>query len=200
MIPIHIEVLHPDMALQACRILARAFVTNPLNIMAFGPSRLARNEAFFRVGLAAMKGTKLVALNGSEILGLIHWVHSPHCQFSWIEQLHMAPAMIQGVGFASALRVMSWQSHWSQHDPDRLHAHLGPLGVSPEAQGQRIGHRLMEHFCEELDRSGIPSYLETDRPENVNFYRRFGFEETSEVMVLGVPNVLMWRNAKFPTG
>jgi len=61
------------MAPQACRILARAFVTNPLNIAAFGPLQLTRNEAFFRVGLAAMKGPKLVATDESQILGLIHY-------------------------------------------------------------------------------------------------------------------------------
>jgi hypothetical protein len=58
----------------------------------------------------------------------------------------------------------------------------------------------MEHYCEELDRTGDAGYLETDRPENVNFYRRFGFEVTDEVMVLGIPNYLMWRKAKSPTG
>ncbi len=46
MASIHIEALNRDMAPQACRMLALAFVTNPLNIAAFGPSQLARNEAF----------------------------------------------------------------------------------------------------------------------------------------------------------
>jgi ribosomal protein S18 acetylase RimI-like enzyme len=200
MASIHIEALIPDMAPQACRVLAQAFVTNPLNAAAFGPSQLARNEAFFRVGLAAMKGTKLVATDGSQILGLIHWVHSPACQFSGLEQLRMAPAMVKGVGLGPALRVASWQSSWSKHDPSRPHVHLGPLGVSPEAQGQHLGHRLMEHYCEALDRTGDSGYLETDRPENVNFYRRFGFEVTDEVRVLGIANYLMWRKAKSPTG
>ena len=200
MTDIHIEALTRERAPQACRVLAHAFVTNPLNAAAFGPSQLARNEAFFRVGLAAMKGTKLVATDGSQILGLIHWVHSPACQLSGWEQLLMAPAMVKGVGLGPALRVASWQSRWSKHDPSRPHVHLGPLGVSPEAQGQHIGHRLMEHYCEALDRNGDAGYLETDRPENVNYYRRFGFEVTDEVMVLGIPNYLMWRQAPSPRG
>lgn len=200
MASIHIEALTRERAPQACRVLAQAFVTNPLNSAAFGPSQLARNEAFFQVGLAAMKGTKLVATDGSQILGLIHWIHSPACQFSGLEKLHMVPAMVKGVGLGPALRVGSWQSTWSKHDPRLPHAHLGPLGVSPEAQGQHLGHRLMEHYCEALDRSGDAGYLETDRPENVNFYRRFGFEVTEEVMVLGIPNYLMWHQAKSPTG
>ena len=34
----------------------------------------------------------------------------------------------------------------------------------------------MEQYCKDLNRTGQAGYLETDRPENVQFYRRFGFE------------------------
>jgi hypothetical protein len=39
-------------------------------------------------------------------------------------------------------------------------------------------------------------YLETDQAENVEFYRRFGFELTNEASVLGVPNFYMRRAAR----
>jgi len=54
----------------------------------------------------------------------------------------------------------------------------------------------MERYCEEVDRTGEGGYLETDRPENVNFYRRFGFETLEEALVLGVRNYFMWRKAR----
>lgn len=199
MASIHIEALNRDMAPQACRVLAQAFVTNPLNIAAFGPSQLAKNEAFFRLGLAAMKGPKLVATDGSRIVGLIHWVPSPDCQLPWFEKLRMAPAMAKAFGLGSALRVASWLSTWSKHDPSTAHSHLGPIGVLPEVQGQHIGHGLMKEYCKELDRTGEAGYLETDRPENVSFYSRFGFEITDKVIVLGVPNYLMWREPRSRT-
>jgi hypothetical protein len=53
----------------------------------------------------------------------------------------------------------------------------------------------MERYLEQLDRSGEEGYLETDRPENVTFYARFGFETVAEIPVLGVPNYLMVRKA-----
>jgi hypothetical protein len=46
----------------------------------------------------------------------------------------------------------------------------------------------MEHYCQQLDQTGRPGYHETDRPENVAFYRRFGFETAGEAPVLGVEN------------
>lgn len=51
---IHIEPLRSELAPAAARMMAGAFVTNPLHIAAFGPSRVDRNDAFFRAGLAMM--------------------------------------------------------------------------------------------------------------------------------------------------
>ena len=193
---ISIEPFRPDMTPEASRTLARAFVTNPVHLVAFGPDQLRRNEAFFRTGLAAMKGPKLVALEGSQILGLIHWVGSPDCQFSGAEKLRMTPAMFAGFGLRSALRVSSWLSAWSKHDPSEPHSHLGPIGVDRGVQGRGIGRQLMDRYCEELDRTGTAGYLETDKPENARFYGHFGFETTGEIPVLGVTNYLMWRKAR----
>lgn len=89
----------------AARLLARAFVTNPLHVAAFGAGRLAANEAFFRTGLAAMKGPKLMAMEGSELVGVIHWVASPGCQYSLGEKLRIMPRLARNVGVRSALRV-----------------------------------------------------------------------------------------------
>jgi ribosomal protein S18 acetylase RimI-like enzyme len=193
---IRIEPFRPELTPEASRVLARAFVTNPVHVVAFGPGQLSRNEAFFRTGLAAMKGPKVVALEGSQIVGLLHSVDSSDCQFSGPEKLRMTPAMIGGFGLGSALRVSSWLSAWSKHDPSGPHSHLGPIGVEPSAQGRRIGQRLMDRYCEELDRTGTAGYLETDKPENARFYGHFGFETTDEIPVLGVPNYLMWRKAR----
>ena len=83
--------------------------------------------------------------------------------------------MVRGFGLGSALRVGSWLSVWSKSDPKTAHSHLGPIGVSPEAQGQWIGRRLMDAYCNELDRTGEAGYLETDRPENVTFLSSIWF-------------------------
>ena len=91
------------------------------------------------------------------------------------------------------MKALSWLSTWAKHDPRALHVHLGPIGVTPEAQGQRIGSRLMTRYCEALAKAREPGYLETDRPGNVAFYRRFGFETTQELPVIGVTNYFMSR-------
>lgn len=178
---------------EASGMMARAFMTNPLHVAAFGPNQFAKNVAFFRTGLSVMKGPKLAALEGPQILGMIHWVDSHICQFSGLEKLRMTPAMINGFGLRAALRVSTWLSAWAKHDPQEPHIHLGPIGIEPSAQGQGIGQQLMKRYCEVLDQSGKAGYLETDRSENVQFYQRFGFEVTDEIQILGVTNYFMWR-------
>jgi predicted N-acetyltransferase YhbS len=185
--------LEPRWHQEAVQLLARAYVTNPLNAAAFGPGRLARNEAFFRAGLAAMKGPKLVALDGARVVGFIRWVQSPGCQLPAGEKLKLLPAMLRGFGLRSALRVSTWLSTWARHDPEDTHLHLGPIAVDPPAQGRGLGRQLMARYCEAADAAGTTGYLETDRPENLPFYRGFGFETVGEVSILGVTNYFMRR-------
>ncbi|MBV9733864.1 MAG: GNAT family N-acetyltransferase [Verrucomicrobia bacterium] len=192
---ITIEEFNPEMTDDTADVLARAFVTNPLNIAVFGVDQVSANEAFFRGGLRVMRGRKLVALDGARIIGFIHWVTSPRCQISILEKLAMLPRMIQEFGLQRSLRISSWLATWSKHDPKDPHCHLGPIGIDPNAQGRGIGQRLMSLYCEDLDRTAASGYLETDRPQNIAFYQRFGFEVTHEMPVLGTPNFLMRRPA-----
>lgn len=182
-----------DMLVEAAQMLARAFVANPLHEAAFGPDQLPKNEAFFRTGLSVMKGAKHVAVDGARVVGFIHWVQAPACQFSPAEKVRMLPAMVGGLGVRSSWRVSRWLTAWSAHDPREAHLHLGPIGVDPDAQGRSVGRLLMDRYCQDLDTRARAGYLETDRPENVAFYRRFGFEVVTEAPVLGVPNFFMRR-------
>ena len=127
---------------------------------------------------------------------MIHWVASPVCQYPLAEKLRMMPRMARNVGVRPAFRVAAWLSEWSKLDPAEPHLHLGPIGVDPELQGRQIGRRLMERYCQTQDQAGIAGYLETDRPENVDFCRRFGFEVTATRPVLDVPNYFMCRRAR----
>jgi hypothetical protein len=51
----------------------------------------------------------------------------------------------------------------------------------------------MREHCQRLDADGLVGYLETDKPENVRFYERSGYEVIGEAAVVGVPNWFMRR-------
>jgi predicted N-acetyltransferase YhbS len=82
---------------------------------------------------------------------------------------------------------------WSKLDPKERHWHLGPLAVDAHLQGMGIGSKLMRVFCAKMDAAGEDAYLETDKPINVRFYERFGFEVVTEQDVIGVTNWFMLR-------
>jgi ribosomal protein S18 acetylase RimI-like enzyme len=94
------------------------------------------------------------------------------------------------VGFERARHVISTMCRL---DPDDRHVHVGPVGVEPGAQGLGIGAAMMRVACDRLDDDGELGWLETDKPENVVFYRRFGFDVDVEDLHLGFPVWFMRR-------
>jgi len=51
----------------------------------------------------------------------------------------------------------------------------------------------MERYCHHLDEMGVVGYLETDRPGNVTFYTKFGFQVVGTALIHAVPNYFMRR-------
>ena len=78
-------------------------------------------------------------------------------------------------------------------DPDEPHVHLGPIGVAPDLQRQGIGTALMQRYVEYIEAEKAAGYLETDRRDNVEFYRKFGFVVQREAIAIGAPTWHMWR-------
>lgn len=188
-----IELMTSEMTEEVLNLLARAYATNPINRAALENSSVERNRAFFRIGLQTMNGSRYVAKVGGKIVGMAHWVDSEKCQPPALDKLKLAPAMIRDLGWKSSLRIMKWLSVWSAHDPKTVHSHLGPIGVDPNVQGKGVGSALLRTHCQDLDRRNLTGYLETDRPENVPIYEKFGYRVINQTQVLGIVNYFMER-------
>jgi GNAT superfamily N-acetyltransferase len=174
-------------------ILAHAFATNPLHVSAFGAHQIDQNRSLFRLGLRQMFcGKSVVALANGQIQGYAHFSPSPHClPAPEILPFAMAP-LLKPFGKASA-PLMRWFVRWCHLDPDEPHLHLGPIGVAPQAQRQGVGTALMRCYLEHLRAENLPGYLETDKPENIEFYEKFGFVVEHEEELIGTPTWYMWR-------
>jgi len=86
-------------------------------------------------------------------------------------------------GRAAFGRLMSSLSYYEQlhkHDVPGRHWYLATLGVDPPRQGQGIGSALLRPMLARADAEGLFCYLETEKEENVPFYRRHGFEVAAE--------------------
>lgn len=190
-----IGLLQPEEILEASALLGRAMCTNPVHVAVLqGQGEKERRclEAMFRLMLKHAPGRVLLAKDSGRIVGVMRLVEAPRCYPSPVQRLIQMSLMLTTLR-GRLPRVLRWLSIWAKHDPKQPHWHLGPLGVLPERQGQGIGSRLLESFCEHLDQLQAAGYLETDRPENVRLYERFGFSVTGEAPVYGARTWFMWR-------
>jgi GNAT superfamily N-acetyltransferase len=174
-------------------LLSEAFVTNPLHVAAFGPQRIDQNRLFFRIGLRHMfAGHAFVARVSGQVRGYVHFNASPHCLPAPEEIPTVAATVLKPLG-AAIPNVINWFARWCHLDPDEPHVHLGPIGVTPELQRRGVGTALMNRYIEHLKRNQCAGYLETDRPENVEFYQKFGFVVQHREQLIGAPTWYMWR-------
>jgi ribosomal protein S18 acetylase RimI-like enzyme len=84
------------------------------------------------------------------------------------------------------------------HHPHDPHWHLAFLAVHPSAQGDGLGGALMRRTHGELDRAGVPTYLEATNADNVRLYRRAGFREMDPFEIRlpdGAAFYRMWRDS-----
>ena len=184
---------------EAVGVVARGMRDNPLHVAAYGddPDRRLACHARLTRGLFTVFTDQqpICAVRDGAIVGLTGAAPPGTCQPTAAQRVKLIPALV-GLGPRTAARVGSWISTWAKHDPDEPHVHLGPLAVDAHLQCQGIGSEIMREHCRRLDSAGAAGYLETDKPENVRFYERFGYEVIADAPVLGVPNWFMRRGAR----
>jgi hypothetical protein len=187
-------------ALVAAAVLGRGMRDNPLHVAAFGTDPVFRERALEGMFAPVLrqqsaKGPILGAFRGDVLLGVCGMVPPGRCRSSLGAKLGAVPGLLRVAGLGASLRVALWIGRWSSFDPDEPHWHLGPVAVERPLQGKGIGSELLREFCRRVDADGRAAYLETDRPENVRLYERFGFRTVRREPVLGVPSWFMLRAA-----
>jgi len=183
----------------AARVVSRGMRDNPANIQAFAIEDAARRtrslERFFGPVLHGLskRGIVMAAFRDGALVGVCGMARPGLCQPTLLEKMRLLPAVLFDNPLATPVRVLRWAGEWARRDPTDSHWHLGPVAVDTHLQGQGIGGAMMAAFCARMDQVHSISYLETDKPENVGFYQKFGFRVIGDAKVLGVPNWFMSR-------
>lgn len=96
-------------------------------------------------------------------------------------------ALVQGARYLFAIEAAHLEDpHW----------YLLLLVVDPAAQRSGIGALLQQEMLTRADADGLDCYLETQKEENVPYYRRFGYEVDQELRpVAGGPPLYTMRRA-----
>lgn len=97
------------------------------------------------------------------------------------------PALVKGARYLLSMEAA--------HPKEEMW-YLMLLCVDPSAQRSGIGARLQESMLRGADDDGIDCYLETQKPDNVPYYGRFGYELVRELSPVkaGPPLFLMRRS------
>jgi ribosomal protein S18 acetylase RimI-like enzyme len=195
---VEIQPIHREELPQAFDVLGKAFATQPSSIAIYKGRTQSDIEQGMKITFGAMlkylPGQVYVAKHDDSIVGVMRIVEWPSCQMKPLQIIKALPSLIKAGGLGEMLRGMKMRGTWANKDPKKPHWHLDPLGVVPNLQGQGIGSKMMEYYCNHLDKLGMSAYHETDRSENVKFYERFGFKVTGEEMIMDFPNWYMWRS------
>jgi ribosomal protein S18 acetylase RimI-like enzyme len=184
----------------AIPIIARGMRDNPLHVSALGydaRTRAARLTRMFALAMPMIlkKGVLLGAFADNTLAGVAGMVPPGRCRPTFIENVTLLPRMIPAIGVSAFARAGRWLATWGTHDLAEPHWHLGPVAVDAHLHGRGIGTALMEEYCARLDHLAAVGYLETDKPKNVAFYEKFGFQTVAEAPVLETPNWFMRRPA-----
>lgn len=99
------------------------------------------------------------------------------------------------VGLAAIGRYAAYEAAWKQGAPGMPHHYLGVLGVEPGVQGTGTGVRLLDEVSAivNADAESHGTWLDTENPVNVGFYRRRGFLVAAERRIGGVTIWGMWK-------
>jgi ribosomal protein S18 acetylase RimI-like enzyme len=176
---------------EAATLAVRAFQFDPFFVwLCSRPLLRARGlGVFFRSQLAgfAALGERTEAYaarrGDGQLLGVAVWLRPG----SW--PLPVRTQLRQGLGAFWALwPVPSALVHGTRYllaieksHPREPLWYLYLMASDPSAQRVGIGTALHQKMLEQADADGLPSYLETQKQENVVYYRRFGYEVVTEL-------------------
>lgn len=181
---------------EAVAVLARAFWRDPFfEYFARDPLHEYRTHpGFQRAALDAPRtvGTVVAATDGATgtILGVAGWVPpDPPGSARWRstrETALMVPTFVRIRHRRVARAVLA---ECERRHPTAPHRYLAILGVDPSAQGRGVGAALLRDGLARSDAEGVSTYLETQKPDNLAWYGRFGFAEVGTVTGRGAPTL-----------
>jgi GNAT superfamily N-acetyltransferase len=167
---------------EVAQVAARAFHTDPFFIHLSPDAMLrARGLGIFFRGIAkniGPKGLRYVARCNGQIIGVA--VYLPPGAYPLSVGLQVAQlattvralivrpkALIDGTKYLAAM---------DKAHPKEEGYYLQLLATDPEFQGRGVGTALQAAVLEHCDQEQLHCYLETQKEDNLAYYRRFGHE------------------------
>lgn len=194
---VEVRPLRAEELTAAGTVAARALSTSPTSYWVSGDDPVARLRLSLDVfvGFVEEQSAPIGALLGGHVVGICGARAPGGCiGATTSDEMRVLPDTIGEPGDIS--RGLYVWALLCGHDLDERHWHLGPVAVEPVLQGVGIGGLMLRAFAAQMDDEGEIAWLETDKPENVVFYHRAGFEVVEELTEHGLTNWWMRRDPR----
>jgi len=182
------------------RMLARAFLDDPVASWAWRPDRLRPKalERFQRQRLLQLLADDAVWTT-AELDCAALWAAPGRWKTTLIQDAVFLPCFAHPrLALRAPLVVAGWLDLERRHPTKPPHYYLAVLGTDPARQGRGLGSAALAPVLEQCDRDGVGAFLESSKERNVDFYARHGFRVTEEIRLLRGPK--MWHMWREPPG
>lgn len=188
----------------AVECLKDAFEDDPLwnEIFKNDPDKDRALTGFYTCPLLyGMKFGK-VYTTSPEIEGVAAWVPGKYANMTMLNMLRsgaLSYGMTMGKESMRNLGILSKQlgPERKRLMKEKRYLYVMIIGISSANQGQGQGSKLMEAMKEECDREKLYLYLETEKEENLSFYKKHGFTVLQKIVIENL-NVPMWLMERKP--
>jgi GNAT superfamily N-acetyltransferase len=182
---------------EIARTLAEAFFLDPVWSWAFDDrtQRKAQHEAWFRLLVHSALPYQWVWTTAGYEAATV-WVPPGCSELNEADEALLEAMLKESLGARAELVFEVFDCFEAAHPRTLDHYYLGLLGTHTEHRGAGIGMHLLRENLVRLDDLGLPAYLESTNPANLERYEGVGFA-VYEVFDLpdGGPTVTtMWRD------
>lgn len=193
-LPITRQTLH-----QAARVLAEAFINEPVSVAVYGSRPADRRVGALKFDFAAalqvaMRRGCPIQISRDGHLAAAASIYPPGAYpIPTIEQWLLIAKSVLSNGWYDVAGWIKWLNQADKHHPALPHYYLEYIGVDPPYQGTGLGSCIMRNLVSKADEAEVGCYLENADPGNESFYQRFGFEPLAEEDVIGIHTWYLWR-------
>lgn len=181
-------------------VASRAFFTDPFFIFLSNKALLRQRglTLFFRANLRHWRGGTITTVRDEHdtVLGAAAWFPTYRYPQPVVTQLAQLPGVVRALYRRprALLRGTAFLNAIAKVHPKEPHWYLFLLVADPEAQRRGVGTMLLRDALEAIDAEGVAAYLETQKEDNLAYYRRFGFDVVATIRpVAGGPPLYAMR-------
>ncbi len=189
---------------KAAEVLADAFKEDPIWTKFFKENRIEAQKVNYLFGspiFFALKYGKAYA-SSSNLEGIAAWFPDSTADMTMWRMIRSGSfrygskmGMKATIEMAKTFRPI--EKDRKENMKNTSYIYILIIGVKQEYQKKGFGGKILQVIFEEADKTNTPIYLETNTPQNVKMYEKYGFKVLNEIILprLDLP---MWEMERDP--